>query len=376
MSTLIREINQVVEQSTQRLLKVATPPVKFWTLTYVMGKREDDLNVQKAFEETTIYGPKLKLLAKLREDGTWPISRQKKAKEDAGPGPPYGWTHITMQRNLYYLTEYVAGLNEGHIRASFDKLFSWQDEKGFIKGPVEDMIPRPYYNGLTLSIMGGFGIRDEHPGVRRLADWLYSIQRHDGGWNVPYIQDMRYRPPYKSMRIKEFKELVRDGKTIEYDPEDYEDIPSCYWTTLGALRGLAWLPDHERIECAKRGGRFLLNGFFKRNYHPGFYKSEKRWKVLKSPTFYGSGLTAIDVLIGIGFNRDEPKMEAPIRWLLDARAKDGFWYHTERPHALNDQWITMIALYLLTLYSKESPMDSMLSMEEMSRNLRLQLSPR
>jgi hypothetical protein len=376
MTLLKREIDQVIEQSAQRLLKVAVPPVKFWTLVYVMRKGPEDRNVQKAFEETKSYGPKLKLLASLREDGTWPISRQKKAHEDAGPGPPYGWTHITMLRNLYNLSEYCAGPDEGHIQASFEKILSWQDEDGFIRGPMEDMIHRPYYCGLTLSIMRGFGMKANEPSLRRMADWLYKIQRGDGGWNIPYIQDMKYRPPYRSMRLGEFKKLVREGKTIDYNPEDYGDIPSCYWTTVGALRGLSWLPDHERYNDARRGGSYILNGFFKKNYHPGFYKSEKNWKILKFPTFYGSGLTALDVLIGLGFGHDEPKMEAPFRWLLEARAKDGFWYHTERPHALNDQWLTMVALSLLALYSESSMITAMMEMEDISHELRSQQSPR
>jgi hypothetical protein len=359
-----RDIDQVIEQSAQRLLKVAVPPVKFWTLIYVMKKGPEDIEVQKAYEGTKNYGPKLRLLAKLREDGTWPISRQKKALENAGPGPPYGWTHITMLNNLYCLSNFCASPEEGNIQACMDKLLSWQDEEGFIRGPMEDMIHRPYYSGLTLSLMRGFGRKPEEPSIRRLADWLYRIQRHDGGWNIPYIQDMKYRPPYRSMQLRKFKELVREGKTIDYRPEDYGEIPSCYWTTVGVLRGLAWLPQHERINDAKRGGSFLLNGFFKKNYHPGFYKSEKRWKTLKSLALYGCGLTALDVLIGLGFGRDEPRMEAPMRWLLEARAKDGFWYHTERPHELNDQWITLSALNLLKLYTEESMMATMYKMED------------
>jgi hypothetical protein len=348
---LKREIDHVVEQSTQRLLKVAVPPVKYWLLRSVVGKDQEDGDVQKAVEEARTYGPKVKLLRKLREDGTWPISRQRKSQEDAGPGAPYGWTYITMLRNLYWLYEYGADSDEGYIENSLAKILSWQDDEGFIKGPWMDMIPRPYYNGLALSILLRYGRKRTDPDVRKIADWILSSQRHDGGWNIPFIQDMKYLPEYRHMKVKEFAELVREGKTIEYIPQDYAHVPSCYWSTVGVLRGMAWMPDHERIKDARRGGSFVLDGFFKKNHHSGFFKSEKKWTVLKFPTYFGSGLTALDSLMYIGFGPKESRMERPVRWLLEARAKDGFWYHTERPHALNDQWITVTALMVLAYFS-------------------------
>jgi len=351
---LKREIEQAVEQSAQRLLKVAVPPVKFWILTYVLGKGIEDHDVQKALQATKNYGPRVKLLDKLREDGTWPIPRQKKALEDAGPGPPYGWTYVTMLRNLYWLIEYCADSDEGYIEESLDRILSWQDEEGFIRGPQNDTIPRPHYSGLALAVLRGFGRKRTDSGVSRIADWLFRTQRRDGGWNIPYIQDMRYSPEYKHMRGREFSELVRQGMTIEYVPENYSHIPSCYWTTVGVLRGLAWIPGHKRASDARRAGNFVLNGFFKKNYHAGFYQSETHWSFLKFPTYYGSGLTAIDSLIYLGFGPNDPRMEKPLRWLLNARAKDGFWYQTERPHALNDQWLTVVALCVLSFYSKDT----------------------
>ena len=348
------EIPKVVEQSTQRLMKVAVPPVKFWLLTYVMGKDIEDHLVQKTLEESRRYGPRVKLLATLREDGTWPISRERKVVEDAGPGPPYGWTYKTMLRNLFWLIEYCADSDEGHIEASLDRILSWQDDEGFIRGPYDDMIPRPYYSGLAIAVMRGFGRKRSELGISRIIDWLFRIQRHDGGWNLPYIQDMKYDAKYKSMHMRDFKDLVRRGETAEYVPSDYDHIPSCYWTSIGVLRGLAWIPHHERFRDARRGGSFVLNGFFKKNYHPGFYRSENHWTVKKFPTYYGSGLTAIDTLLYLGYGPNEPRMEAPVKWLLSSRAKDGFWYSTNRPHALNDQWLTVIVLSILAYYLKGS----------------------
>lgn len=349
---LTDEIEQAIRLSSQRLLRVAIPPVRFWLLTYVMEKGIEDHDVQKALDETIRYGPRVKLLSELREDGTWPISSQRKAEEDAGLGPPYGWTYITMLRNQFWLIEYCTDPDEGYVEESLNKILTWQDEEGYIRGPSADEIPRPQYTGLALSNLRGLGRKRKDPGVSRMTDWFFRTQRHDGGWNIPYLQDMRYSSEYKSMRVEEFKNLVRQGKTIEYVPEDYNHVPSCYWTTVGVIRGLGWILCDERIADSRRGGSFVLDGFFKKNPHPGSKRSENNWKRLKFPVYHGSALTALDALTCLGFGVEEPRMEEPIRWLLNARAKDGFWYQSERPHALNDQWLTVIAMSVLSYYLK------------------------
>ncbi|MGB2825765.1 MAG: hypothetical protein WBC49_03915 [Thermoplasmata archaeon] len=350
---LKKELDRAIGQSTQRLHKVAVPPVKYWLQRYVEMKDEEDSDVQRTLKEAKEYPPRLKLLKDLREDGTWQISKQRKMAEDAGPGQPYGWTYITMLRNLYWLYECCTDPDEGHVQQALDKILSWQDDEGYIRGPTADTFPKPHYNGMALSILLRYGRKRTDSRVRRIIDWLMQMQRSDGGWTLPYIEDMKYLPEYKHMKLDGFTELVRSGKARKYDPADYGDIPSCPWTTLGVLRGLAWIEDNPRIADVKRGGSFVLDGFFKRNYHATFYYSEKNWTILKFPTYFGSGLTALDSLLYTGFGPNEPRMEKPIRWLLGARSKDGFWYQTERPHALNDQWITVTALTVLAHYSSK-----------------------
>ncbi len=350
---LKQEIDRAIGQSERRLLSVAVPPVKYWLLTYVTEKGMEDSEVKRTLEQAREFKPRLRLLRTLREDGTWPISEDRKRAEDAGPGPPFGWTYITILRNLYWLYEYCTDPDEGHVQRAVDRMLSWQDEEGFIPGPVADMIPRPHYNGLALQVILRLGRKRSDPDVARLVDWIMRGQRRDGGWNIPYLEDMRYLPQYKDMRLDEFTGLIREGKTVEYVPSDYQHIPSCYWSTVGVLRGMAYMPDYERMDEVRRGGSFVLDGFFKKNPHATFNESEKTWTTLKFPTYFGSGLTALDSLCYIGFGPDDPRMEKPVRWLLGARSKDGFWYTTARPHALNDQWVTVFALMVLKYFSNK-----------------------
>lgn len=83
------ELVAVIEHSARRLLQVSSPPVRYWLLTQVMGRDEEDRLLLQTIEECRDYPPKLKLLAKLREDGTWPIPKQRKLAEDQWLGPPY-----------------------------------------------------------------------------------------------------------------------------------------------------------------------------------------------------------------------------------------------------------------------------------------------
>ncbi len=348
-----QEINAAIEHSSVRLEKIAVPPVKFWLQVYVQGMDREDARVQRTLDDAKRYPPRVKLLNALREDGTWPISKQRMAMEEAGPGPPYGWTYITIIRNLVVLHEYCVSSDEGFVDNALDKLLTWQNVDGYIEGPSTDMIPSPFYNGMALSTFMKFDRPRNDPRVAKLIDWLMRMQRHDGGWNIPYIQDVKLLPQYRHMKMGEFIDLVRRGD-IPYDPRAFRNVPSCYWSTVGALTGLAWIPDDPtdpRIKDIVRGGDFVLDGFFKKNNHSSFNKSEKHWTTLKYPTYYGSGYWAMGSLLYLGFGPGDRRTEKPIRWLLQARAKDGFWYHKERPHKLQDQWLTVSILMVLRHYS-------------------------
>lgn len=344
------DVEAAVENAAAKLNQMAVPPVRRWILEYVLWKEPTDHALMRAIEECKTYRPLLKLLETQRPDGTWPISAQRKAEEDAGPGPPYGWTHKTVVRNLYMLYEYWATRDMGHIEDSLELLLGWQDEIGFIRGPEPDGIPRPYENGLTLGVLLKYGMKGDMR-VERLLQWLLKIQRRDGGWNIPYLQDMRYLPEYRYMRLEDFMGQVKEGKVREYVASDYHDAPSCIWTTLGVLRGISLYRSLNGEPHIKKAAEFVLERFFKRNHHSSFYQSGKNWTMLKFPTYNGSGLTALDTLVHMGFGPDDQRMEKPIRWLLSARAKDGLWHRTERPHPIDDQWISLVCLEILGAYS-------------------------
>lgn len=340
------EIGNVIDGSSRKLLQNAVPPVRYWLLKQVMDKEDRSADVRKAMEGCATYRPKLKLLEKLGPDGTWPIPRNKKLVEDTGPGPPLGWTYRTMLWNLFALSEYNAPRDEGHIEVALKRLFEWQNEDGFIPGPWTDVFPLPYFNGYALYILSRFGLERES-GTKRLADWLLTMQRADGGWNLPFCMDVHYLPEYRAMRMREFVEFVRARGWKSFDLKALNQYPSCPYITMVVVWGLSQQEKAARSAEVRRGADFVLDWFFKRTPHPTYYMSEDHWTKLRYPYKFGSGLMALDILTALGYGVDDPRMDRPIKWLLSARASDGLWSQSDRPHPERDQWISLIALRTL-----------------------------
>jgi len=343
------EIQKVIDQSYRKLYQVASPPVRRYILDEVLQADPDDAIVQQVIAECERYPPKMKILSSIREDGTWPISKQRNMAEDNGPGPPLGWTYITMLRNLYTLTEYSTSRSEGRIELVLKRILSWQAPDGYIPGPWTGAFPIPHYNGFALRNLLKFELEKDKR-VQKLIRWLLSIQRPDGGWIIPFLEDVKYLPEYRNLKMADFIEAIKTLDRSKLDPGQFEQIPSCIWTTMGVVRGLIQSRDWIHSEQVRRGADFFLDRFFKRNYHATFYQSEKNWTRLKYPTYFGSGLGGLDILCYIGYGPDDERMERPIRWLMSMRAKDGFWYQSERPQPEKDQWITAISLVTLSRY--------------------------
>ena len=348
---LISEIDRVVQETARKLLQVSVPPVKYWLLVDTLGREESDPLVQRTIAECKAYPPRVRLIEKLRPDGTWPISKARKSAEDAGPGPPIGWTYVTMLRNLQLLEDCYTDSSEGFISAALEKILSWQTKGGYILGPKHDIFPLPHYNGYAVRNLFIYGMGEDLR-VKKLADWLLNTQRHDGGWVIPYQQDVKYLPEYRHMGMDRFLEHVRSGDTPRSDPKGFRDIPSCIWTTMMVIRGLARGNEYRQRKEILSGADFFLDRFFKKNWHESYYHSEKYWTQLKYPPYPGCGISALYLLTILGYGPGDERMDKPIRWLLGARHSDGFWWQSDRPHVQKDQWITGFAIDILNRYAK------------------------
>lgn len=347
---MLAEIRRVVDESTTKLLQLSPPPIRYYLLTDVIGRDKNDPVVQQVVKRVADYPPRIRLMDSLREDGTWPISRSRSLEEKKGPGPPIGWTFQTMLQNLYTLGDYVTKKDEGNVPAALERILSWIGEDGYILGPKTAAFPMPQYNAFALRNLLQFEL-DDDPRTKRLASWLMSMQREDGGWNIPYLQDVRYLPEYRLMRAGTFWDLIESDERPPYDPSDHQDVPSCIWTTMMVVRAFSWSDEMAFTRAAKRGANFFLDRFFQKNHHTSFFHSEKNWTTLKYPTSQGSGLTALDILTYMKYGPDDERMEEPIKWLMKCQSKDGIWHRTNRPHPEKDLWLTETAISILRRYA-------------------------
>lgn len=349
---LATEISRMVDESANRLFQSSSPSIRYWTLKDVMGKDREDVMVQRALDECEKYPPRLQILRSMNPDGTWPHSNAKKRKGASLYHSPGYIVHVTMLKNLLKLLHFTTAPGDPRVDRSMEKLLSWQTPEGCIRGPLTHGLPQPHYNGYALYLLVGFSA-NEDPRLNKLAEWLMSSQRRDGGWTMPYVQDVRYLPEYKDIGMSEFIDLMQTEKRDRHDPKDLQDVPSCHWTTMMVLWGLNEMVWTRKSKCVQRGTDFLLDRFFQRNPHSNFFESEKNWTAVKYPHYRCSGLAALDVLIKAGRGPDDPRMEKPIRWLMSSRYRDGFWTDSDRPHTETGQWTTLLALWVLSQYAKK-----------------------
>jgi len=348
---LASDINRVVDESARKLLQSSSPSVRYWALVDIVHKDREDHAVQRVLDECKTYPLMLRQMKSIQPDGTWQIPESQKRLDPTGLHPPSYYVHTMMLKNLLSLLHFVCDHEGKSIGTSLDRLLKGQTREGYIKGPLGHPFPQTHYNGYALYILCGFD-REYDPKVNRLAEWLYSTQRADGGWNMPYIQDVKYLPEYRDLGMDEFvAKMQADGRDIPR-PKDLQDVPSCHWTTQMVLWGLNEQPWMRKDPRIRRGASFLLERFFKKNPHSNFYQNERSWMTAKYPFNKCSGLAALSVLTKIGIGAEDPRMEEPIRWLLSARYRDGLWTESDRPHTEAGQWLTMMALITLDRYAQ------------------------
>jgi len=302
---------QDYSQTIAWLLESPTPSIRCLTLTRVLGKPQDDPQVQAARRLIATSDPVLHILEKQQPEGYWQSARH------------------------YYSPKY---------RSSH-----W-----------------------SMLLLHELGLDPQHPAMQRGAHFMLDCLEKDirlfnkkgTYWGCLWGNVLRYQLACQGLaheRLQPILEyVVQDLCNLSRCP--YNDGLPCAWGVVRALYGLALIPEEERSapvrQAIQLGLKFLLEDYdLLRADYPHVEKVHPTWSKLSFPLFYQA-----DVLLVLRIAKELHALHLPqarraLDWLHSQRHKNGTWsggspYQKQTwPLLAKDdsisRWITLHALSVL-----------------------------
>ena len=280
-------MNELKADPTDWLLEPENPAVRYWTLVDILGRPDDDAEVQEARAVIPSWSPVAELLAAQKPDGYWIKPDYYLPRASRGTF----WV-LTVLGDLGLTAE-----NE-HVQKACDFMFAHQRESGEFcrqrrvrgQGIVWQEHSEPCTHARIVRFLIQFGYGDD-PRVRRAIDWLLPIQRDDGMW------------------------LCRD-----------EGRRGCLRATIDVLRVAALDPETAAQPGIARAADSVCGLLMEprmSRYHVG--EGWGTWEALKYPYFGFSVVSALDALARLGFGMEIPKIAAAVEYLISRQLPDGAW---------------------------------------------------
>ncbi len=301
---------------TPWLLKPQDPPVRYRTLRCLLGRGEEDPEVQEARAAIPARPPVSTILAAQKGDGRWGRTRD---------------YYVPKAYSTFWTLSVLADLGltaeEEHVRRGCEFMFEFQRENGGFcrrrrvsgRGVIWEEDPEPCTHARILRFLTQFGYGDD-PRVRAGFDWLLTTQRPDGMWMCS-------------------RRDVRRG---------------CLRATLDTLRAAILQPEMAGLEATRQAAKAVADLLMEprmSRYHVG-----GRWETLQYPYFGYSVLSALEALAVLGYTVDHPRVAAAVDYLVSRQRDDGTWPLDEevrRPPAdfgragEPSKWITLDALCVI-----------------------------
>jgi len=333
------------------LLEKENPSVRYFTLRYLLGKRESDPAVREAKKAIAASNVVSRILSKQKPQGFW--------EEAENPyHPKYKstyWQIMTLaqlgmdrsDKRVERACEFV--LNLQHAEGGFSSYtehraleeFEWMRSRTALKEKLQpepkswakSLVTEHQYSCLTGNVCAallriGYG---HDPRIKKALNWLVKVQNSDGGWLCPY-----------------WKAHIRDTH-------------GCFYGTICPLEAFSEVPKNERSpemkKAIEKGAEFLLMHRLYKADHHRFGIINRQWLKLGFPWFYGYNiLRGLSVLVRLGYINDERLSDA-VSVLLQKRGKDGTWLLETTPAgrmqtnietlSKPSKWITLNALDVL-----------------------------
>jgi hypothetical protein len=330
----------------QWLLENNNPSVRYFTLRDVLGRRENESEVQETKDAITESKVVRKIFSKQKGKGYW-----------EEPWNPYHPKYKSSYWTIMILGQSGIDRSDVRVKKACEYIFQFQLDEGSFssytykralqeyawyrtrgkklsrkKEWVSQLIFEHQYSCLTGNMAAALmrlGYHDDKR-VKKALAWLVKIQNVDGGWLCPYW------------------------------PAHIKDKHGCFYGTICPLEAFSEVPrknlTKEMKEAIKRGAEFfLMHHLFKADHH-NYQIINKSWLQLGFPWFYGYNiLRGLDVLTKLGY--DDARLDDALAVMLQKQKHDKKWILEAAPigrmhvnleaKGKPSKWITLLALRVL-----------------------------
>jgi hypothetical protein len=318
---------------TEWLLGEDNPSVRYFTLIDVLGKGENDPDVEKSRKAIMQTGVVPKILAKQKSGGYWGIAENFYVRSK--------YTGTVWQ--LMILAELAADPGEERVRDACEFILEHSQDResdGFSYmsaskgGGAHDKVLPCLTGNMVWSLIRLGYLKDAR--VQNGIEWIVRYQRFDDG-----VKEAAKGWPYD-----------KRGKCWGRH--------SCHMGVVKALKALAEIPADERSENVKRtieeGAEHILKHHVHKRSHDVTAVSKPEWLQFGFPLMWNTdALEILDILTRLG-HHDERMLEAIDlvvskqddlgRWKLERSFNGRFQVNIEQ-EGKPSKWITLNALRVL-----------------------------
>ncbi|HID85737.1 MAG TPA: hypothetical protein EYH30_10970 [Anaerolineales bacterium] len=289
------------------LLEPGLPSVRYWTLTRLLDRPPDALEVVEARRQIMERGPAVEILRHYAGNGRW-----------EGERSYYTYKYTSTHWQLLLLAELGADGQDERIAAACQRMTAEIHRE---RRPII----WPCFHG-------------------NLVGYLHALGHGE------------------DERVRQFEgDLVQAGLTGKWQCELNGHLP-CAWGAARALWGFSHIPPSRRspeVEAAIQAGVRLLGRFRLRDgNYPTATKRHNLWDRLNFPLFYQADvLFILRVLADLDHLGDKPTFRRAVTWLESRCRDDGRWngvspYRRRMWTPLEQsgrpsKWVTWQALYVL-----------------------------
>jgi hypothetical protein len=287
--------NRLNGDPTDWLLEESNPSVRYFTLTKLLGRPEEDSEVVAAREAINESEPVRKMLKAQRPQGYWGpdkrpyhgVSRQLITLEHLG----YQGDDEQVPKAIEYVFTGAQMEDGAFTAAEFDK-----GRRGVI----------PCFTANAVHFLHWFGYGEDERTHKALS-YLLRTQRDDDGWLC----------------------FERVKKTH-----------ACFWATAKVLRAFEMLPREQEIADIQRARQrainlLLDNGLY--GHHSEFGKVHPDWFKFARPLFYGTDVLEVLGLVAPYVSSDDERIQEGLRIVLEKQDARGRW-PVERQIRVGKDW--------------------------------------